>query len=154
MSGAQRAVLRSAHLELGLLVAASVGLVVGSIAWWSGAEAAARTIWFATTLLGIIPAVGSVISVARQRRLGADVIALAALVGALAVGEVLAGAIITLMLASGRAIEARAAARARTRSRCARRKGPTDSATSRRHRSQRGSRRRCHPGRSVAGETW
>ena len=48
----------------------------------------------------------------RQRRLGADVIALAALVGALAVGEVLAGAIITLMLASGRAIEARAAARA------------------------------------------
>ncbi|HYN32273.1 MAG TPA: heavy metal translocating P-type ATPase [Ilumatobacteraceae bacterium] len=112
MSGAQRAVLRSAHLELGLLVAASVGLVVGSIAWWSGAEAAARTIWFATTLLGIIPAVGSVISVARQRRLGADVIALAALVGALVVGEVLAGAIITLMLASGRAIEARAAARA------------------------------------------
>ncbi len=63
-------------------------------------------------MLGIVPAVGSVISAARERRVGADVLALAALVGALAVGEVLAGAIITLMLASGRAIEARAAARA------------------------------------------
>ena len=63
-------------------------------------------------MLGIVPAVGSVISAARERRVGADVLALAALVGALAVGEVLAGAIITLMLAGGRAIEARAAARA------------------------------------------
>ncbi len=112
MSVEQRAGLRSAHLEQALLVAASVGLAVGGIAWWTGARAAADAAWFATTLLGIIPAIGSVVSAARQRRLGADVIALGALVGALAVGEVLAGAIITLMLASGRAIEARAAARA------------------------------------------
>ncbi len=104
--------LRSAHLEVALLVAALIGLVTGAAAWSIGAEDAATAAWFATTVLGIVPAVGSVISAARHRRLGADVIALAALVGALAVGEVLAGAIITLMLASGRAIEARAAARA------------------------------------------
>jgi P-type E1-E2 ATPase len=77
-----------------------------------GAGTVAHVSWFVTTVLGIVPAVGSVISAARERRVGADVLALAALVGALAVGEVLAGAIITLMLASGRAIEARAAARA------------------------------------------
>jgi heavy metal translocating P-type ATPase len=108
----QRAVLRSAHAEQVLLIAALIGLTVGGIAWLAGAEGTASAVWFATTLLGIIPAVGSVVSAARERRLGADLLALAALVGALAVGEVLAGAIITLMLASGRAIEARAAARA------------------------------------------
>ena len=152
MSVEQRAGLRSAHLEQALLVAASVGLAVGGIAWWTGARAAADAAWFATTLLGIIPAVGSVVSAARQRRLGADVIALGALVGALAVGEVLAGAIITLMLASGRAIEARAAARARTRPRCPRRAGPSDGATSRWRQPQRSRRRRDHPWGSAVGE--
>ena len=49
----------------------------------------------------------------RRRRLGVDVLAVLALVGALVIGEFFAGAVITLMLASGRALEARAAARAR-----------------------------------------
>ena len=151
MSVEQRAGLRTAHLEQALLVAASVGLVVGAIAWWMGAESAANAAWFATTLLGIIPAIGSVISAARQRRLGADVIALAALLGALAVGEVLAGAIITLMLASGRAIEARAARVLNVTS--VRSSGePPDGATSRWRQPQRGRRRRDHPGGSAVGE--
>ncbi len=112
MSTEQHAGLRSAQYEQVLLAAALVGLVVGVVAWSTGSDDGANAAWFTTTLLGVVPAIGSVISAARQRRLGADVIALAALVGALAVGEVLAGAIITLMLAGGRAIEARAAARA------------------------------------------
>ena len=49
----------------------------------------------------------------RRRRLGVDVLAVLALVGTLVVGEYFAGAVITVMLASGRALEARAAARAR-----------------------------------------
>jgi cation transport ATPase len=103
---------RSVDVNAALLVAASIGLVAGAVAWWAGADTVAKAIWFVTTVLGVVPAFGSVVSAARQRRLGADVIALAALLGALAIGEVLAGAIITLMLASGRAIEARAQARA------------------------------------------
>ena len=104
--------MRSARAEQALLLAALIGLTIGVVAWLIGADTVANAAWFVTTVLGIVPAVGSVISAARERRVGADVLALAALVGALAVGEVLAGAIITLMLASGRAIEARAAARA------------------------------------------
>ena len=41
-----------------------------------------------------------------RRRLGVDVLALLALVGTLVVGEYLAGAVITVMLASGRTLEA------------------------------------------------
>jgi heavy metal translocating P-type ATPase len=49
----------------------------------------------------------------RRRRLGVDAIALLALVGALAVGEYLAGAVISVMVATGRALEGWAAGRAR-----------------------------------------
>jgi len=45
-------------------------------------------------------------------RIGVDVIALLALAGAMAVGEVLAAAVISVMLTSGRALEAWAAERA------------------------------------------
>jgi cation transport ATPase len=48
-----------------------------------------------------------------HRRLGVDVIALLAIIGALVVGELLAAAVISVMLASGRALEAWAAGRAR-----------------------------------------
>ena len=48
----------------------------------------------------------------RQRRAGVDVIALLAVAGALAVGQLLAAAVISVMLASGRALEAWAAGRA------------------------------------------
>ncbi len=68
--------------------------------------------WAATTMLGVLPAAWFVIDAARHHRVGADVLALAALIGALAVGEVFAGAIITVMLASGRALETRASKRA------------------------------------------
>ncbi len=53
-----------------------------------------------------------VVKAALHRRLGVDLIALAALLGTLLVGEYLAGAIITVMLVTGRALEAWAAGRA------------------------------------------
>ena len=68
--------------------------------------------WAATTVLGIVPGLYWVLATARRGRLGVDVIAVLAQVGTLAVGEYLAGAIITVMLASGRMLEARAGARA------------------------------------------
>ena len=66
----------------------------------------------AATLIGIVLASVWVIQALVHRRLGVDVIALAALVGTLLIGEHLAGAIITLMLVSGRALEHWAAGRA------------------------------------------
>jgi len=100
------------RVETSLLIAAVVGLAVCGIARWIGADGASQAAAGATTALGIVPAVWYSVAAARQRRLGADVIALAALIGAWAVGELVAGAIITVMLASGRALEARAASRA------------------------------------------
>ena len=112
--------------RVGLLLGASLALLLAGIgAWLSGAQDAARLIWSAATLLGIGPAAWWVWTSIRQRRLGVDVIALLALVGTLAVGEQLAGAIITVMLATGRALEASAIGRARRELDDLRRRAPS-----------------------------
>jgi heavy metal translocating P-type ATPase len=95
------------------LGAASLTLAIGVIAWFIGATVAADVAWAVGTLLGIGPAAWWVWSSVRRGRVGADVIALLALVGTLLVGEYLAGAVITVMLATGRTLEARATAKAR-----------------------------------------
>ena len=95
-----------------LFVVAVGCLAIGGLLALAGHEAAAGAVWAAATVLGIVPGVLWVIGAARQGRLGVDLIAVLAQVGTLAVGEYLAGAIITVMLASGRLLEARAAARA------------------------------------------
>ena len=66
----------------------------------------------AATLIGIVLASVWVLQAMLHRRVGVDLIALAALVGTLLVGEYLAGAIITIMLTTGRALEHWAAGRA------------------------------------------
>ena len=66
----------------------------------------------AVTVVGLIAASVWVVASLRRRQLGVDVVAVLALAGSLAVGEYLAGALITAMLATGRALEARANARA------------------------------------------
>ena len=98
--------------ETGLFVVAVGCLVVGGLLALAGHQGAAGGVWAAATVLGIVPGVYWVVGTARQGRLGVDVIAVLAQVGTLAVGEYLAGAIITVMLASGRVLEARAGARA------------------------------------------
>ena len=65
------------------------------------------------TVLGLVFAVSWVAGAIRRRQPSVDVIAVLALAGALAVGEPFAGAVITVMLASGQLLEARASARAR-----------------------------------------
>jgi heavy metal translocating P-type ATPase len=88
------------------------GLLVGGALWLAGAHDAADLAWAATAVLGIVPAVAWVISSLRRRQPGVDLIAVLALGGAVAVGEYLAGSIITVMLATGRLLEAGAAERA------------------------------------------
>ncbi len=99
--------------EVVLLVAATAGLALGGLLHAIGAAEAARGLWAATTVLGVVPAAWWVIDAARHDRLGVDVIAVLALVGTLFVREYVAGAVITVMLASGRTLESRASERAR-----------------------------------------
>lgn len=87
-------------------------LLLGGLAGIVGAEDWSVALWVLATLLGLVVAgVWLARSVAR-RQFGVDVIAVLALVGTLLVGEPFAGAVITTMLATGRLLDERAAARA------------------------------------------
>jgi heavy metal translocating P-type ATPase len=99
--------------EAALLGVAVALLAAGGALYLVGATEAADALWALDTIVGIVPACWWVIDAARHRRLGVDALAVLALVGTLAIGEYVAGAVITVMLASGRTLEARAAGRAR-----------------------------------------
>jgi len=95
------------------LVAVTVGaLAGGGIAWLAGLRRVADGCWVAGTVVAVIPAVVWVLAALRQGRVGVDVIAVLSLVGTLLVGEYLAGALIAVMLAGGRALETAAERRA------------------------------------------
>ena len=87
---------------------ALIGLVAGFALWLGGADTAAHVTWGVTTAMGIGPAIAWVVVSLIRHRPGVDLIAVFALAGALAVGEYLAGALISVMLATGRLLEARA----------------------------------------------
>src|SRR5665811_2180083 len=70
-------------------------------------------LWVAGTVLGLAFSIAWTAAAIRRRQPSVDIIALLALAGALWVNEPFAGAMITVMLASGQLLEARAAARAR-----------------------------------------
>jgi heavy metal translocating P-type ATPase len=115
----RNALLRSAAGWLGrrsavlLLAVTAAGLTAGGLAWLAGAAGAADACWLASAAFGLGYALWSAADSIRHGRLGVDVIALLALAGAVAVGELLAAAVISVMLASGRTLEAWAALRAR-----------------------------------------
>ncbi len=98
---------RTASLDVAI-----VGLVAGLVAAAAGADTVASTCWIAITLIGVVLCTWWVITALIHRRVGVDLIALAALLGTLAIGEYLAGAVITVMLTTGRSLEAWAAGRA------------------------------------------
>ncbi len=96
-----------------LWVAASiVGIVAGGVAWAIDQPGAADAFWAATTVIGIVPITRDVVVGLIKREPGVDLIALLAMVGALVLGEYLAGAVIALMLSTGGALEAFADRRA------------------------------------------
>ena len=96
-----------------VLIAVVTGLLVGIVIRLSGQSAMADVVWVAVGVVGAAYASWEVISSLRHRRIGVDIIALLALVGAMLVGQYLASAVIAVMLASGRALEGWAAGRAR-----------------------------------------
>src|SRR6185437_16461515 len=96
-----------------LLVATTAGLAIGGLCRLVGAGGAADLAWLATAACGLGYALWIAAASLRHGRLSVDLIALLALAGAIAVGELLAAAVISVMLASGRALEDWAASRAR-----------------------------------------
>jgi heavy metal translocating P-type ATPase len=96
------------------LLAVSGGcLGLGAILHLAGAGSAGDVVWIVGGAVGAAYSLWTLIDGLRRGRLGVDVIAVLALVGALAVAEYLAAAVISLMVASGRALESWAAGRAR-----------------------------------------
>lgn len=100
------------HLGVLLLAVTGACLVGGGALHLAGAPTAGNAVWVASGAMGAAYTLWTVMDSLRRGRVGVDLIALLALVGALAVGEYLAAAVISVMMASGRALEAWAAGRA------------------------------------------
>ncbi|MFI9450762.1 heavy metal translocating P-type ATPase [Amycolatopsis sp. NPDC052450] len=98
-------------LETLLLAGVLTMLAAGGIARF-GSPATASVLWAGATVVMLVPATLWVLADLRAGRWGADVLAVLALGGTVAVGEYLAGAIIAAMVATGRVLEAAARRRA------------------------------------------
>ncbi|MEK8074083.1 heavy metal translocating P-type ATPase [Rhodococcoides navarretei] len=95
-----------------LLVATVGALLCGGLAWLLDAKAVADGFWIAGTVVSILPATWWVIDALRRGRVGVDLIAVLSLAGTLLVHEYVAGALIGVMLATGRALDSAAERRA------------------------------------------
>ena len=83
-----------------LLVVTAAGTAAGGVAWLAGAGRAADALWLGVAICGLAYACWVAIAGIVHGRLSVDVIALLALAGAIAVDELLAAAVISVMLAS------------------------------------------------------
>ena len=88
-------------------------LAAGGVASLLGQQRVANVVWTVALIVVGVPLILSVAERIRRGQPGADVIALLAIAGALALGELLAGAVIALMLSGGDYLDARAFGRAR-----------------------------------------
>lgn len=110
--GPDREVRDGLHLEIVLLVVTGGALAVGGIAWLAGQRDLAELGWAVGTLAAVVPSVVWMVQALLRGHAGVDLIATLALIGTLLVGEPLAGALIAVMLASGRALDGAAHRRA------------------------------------------
>ncbi|HEV2370555.1 MAG TPA: heavy metal translocating P-type ATPase [Streptosporangiaceae bacterium] len=100
------------HASLFLLVLTAAALGAGLVLWAAAGAGPADVAWFSAAVIGVGYALWAMGEALSHGRVGVDVIALLALVGAIAVRELLAAAVIAVMLASGRSLESWAAGRA------------------------------------------
>lgn len=95
------------------LALAVLGSVFGGILHAASQGDVGNVVWIVVAALGAALSIWSMVESLRRGRLGVDVIALLALVGAVGVREYVAGAIIAVMVATGQALDDWAAGRAR-----------------------------------------
>jgi cation transport ATPase len=91
----------------------ALGLASGGILHGIDLGRAGDITWVVIAALGIEISLSSMLRSLRRGRIGVDVIALLALVGAVGTGELFAAAIISVMLATGQALDGWAQGRAR-----------------------------------------
>ena len=101
------------RVQVLLFASSTVLLLGGGAAWLFGLAGVSEPLWVAGTVLGLAFSIAWTVGAVLRRQPSVDVIAMLALAGALWVQEPFAGATVTVMLASGQLLEARAAARAR-----------------------------------------
>ncbi|HLF68710.1 MAG TPA: heavy metal translocating P-type ATPase [Gaiellaceae bacterium] len=101
---------RRIDLILAAVILAALGLGTGF--WLAGHKDEADVVWAIATALVLVPLVLGVARSLLRGDVGVDAIALIAIVGALLLGEYLAGAIVALMLSGGNALEDYAQGRA------------------------------------------
>jgi heavy metal translocating P-type ATPase len=99
--------------DRGLPVIALGSIVAGGALWLLGQERGADIAWAAGAVVVLVPLVLSTARSLLRGDVGVDAIALVAIVWALALGQLLAAAIVALMMSGGAALEAWAAGRAR-----------------------------------------
>ncbi|MGK8507180.1 heavy metal translocating P-type ATPase [Nocardia asiatica] len=95
-----------------LVSATLAALMSGLVFWLFGLREVAEGCWIAATVVAVVPAVWWMVTTLLRGRVGVDLIAVLSLVGTLLVQEYLAGALIAVMLATGRALDAAAERRA------------------------------------------
>ena len=88
--------MKARTFDRGLLLITSLGLITGFIN---------ESVWEITIGFGLLPALFWVVNDLRKQTLSSDVLAVLSLLGTLLTHEFIAGAIITLMLATGRVLE-------------------------------------------------
>jgi heavy metal translocating P-type ATPase len=96
-----------------LLGVVATGVAGGLVVWAAGWGDVADAVWAAVTGVVLLTETGGALRQLRRGRVGVDLVAILALAGALALGELLVGAIIALMVTSGDALEQFARGRAR-----------------------------------------
>ena len=99
-------------VEPALAIITVGALGAGGIAWLAGSFTVANRCWIAGTLVALVPALLWVLAALRRGRAGVDLIAVLSLIGTVLVGQYLAGSLIAVMLAGGRALETAAERRA------------------------------------------
>ena len=99
--------------NLFLLTVSASGLITGIALHLNGDPITAKWLWVGGSVPVLLAVVVSVGRALFRREAGLDLIALLSMAGAMALGEYLTGAVIGLMLASGRSLEDFAEARAR-----------------------------------------
>ncbi len=96
-----------------LLPVSIAGLVIGAVIVLAGSSAAGDSVWMALTVVVALRLTVEILDALRHGRVGVDLIAVVAMAGAVRLGESLAGAVIAVMITTGRALEEYADARAR-----------------------------------------
>jgi heavy metal translocating P-type ATPase len=102
-----------AAIRRGLLPFVAGALVAGMVASIVGADDIAVAVWSLASGVVAVELVVVTVTRLREGRVAVDVVALVALLGAIVMGEALAGAILALMVASGDALEQYAHRRAK-----------------------------------------